>query len=169
MSRNRVSPITGVPTGALIVRVAVCVVLNHSFATDKSGVRVEAVVEESVRICIRLFERVLVLEIDGMTTPSTAKTPAALLERVVSEASPSSIVVPMVADVPMFRALSALIPPDVLIAPVVELVVSSVDGMNTEALAPVPPSVRSVVAPARAVKEAVGVVILVVIAGEVID
>ena len=61
-------------------------------AADRSGARVAALVVELVRGLTRLLVNVLVLEIVGTTTPSTASTPAALLERVVSEALPSSIV-----------------------------------------------------------------------------
>jgi hypothetical protein len=74
----------------------------------------------------------------------------------------------MVAVVPMFKALAALIPPEVRIAPVVLEVVSRVEGKKVEALAPVPPKVRRVVAPANAVNEVEAVVIEVVIAGLVI-
>jgi len=77
--------------------------------------------------------------------------------------------VPKVPVVPIFKALAAEIPPEVRMAPVIELVVSRVEGANSEAEAPVPPMVRRVVAPAKAVKEVDGVVIEVVIAGEVID
>jgi hypothetical protein len=70
--------------------------------------------------------------------------------------------------VPTFRALAAEMPPEVRIAPVIEEVASSVDGKNVDALAPVPPRVRSAVAPARAVKDVLDVVIDVVISGEVI-
>lgn len=43
-----------------------------------------------VRFVIRLLDSVLVLEIDGTTTPSTARTPAADRDSVVSDAAPSS-------------------------------------------------------------------------------
>ena len=78
-----------------------------------------------------------------------------------------TIEVPNVPVVPILSAFAAEIPPEVLIAPVTELVVSRVDGAKSDALAPVPPIVRSVVAPAKAVKEVDGVVILVLMAGEV--
>ena len=75
--------------------------------------------------------------------------------------------VPTVTVVPAFIAFAALMPPLVRIAPVVLLVASSVDGANMDALAPVPPIVRSVVAPAKAVKEASAQSSDVVIVGEV--
>lgn len=68
----------------------------------------------------------------------------------------------------MLPALAAEIPPEVRIAPVVEEDVSSVLGANKDALAPVPPIVRSVVAPANAVNEVDGVVMLVAMSGDVI-
>ncbi len=78
-----------------------------------------------------------------------------------------TIEVPNVPVVPILRAFAAEIPPEVRIAPVVGLVVSRVDGINSDAEAPVPPIVRSVVAPAKAVKETEPVVIEVVKAGDV--
>ena len=77
------------------------------------------------------------------------------------------VVVGIVIVVPMFKDLAAEIPPEVLIAPVIEEVASSVDGANNEALAPVPPMVSNVVAPAKAVNDVELVVILVVMSGEV--
>jgi hypothetical protein len=75
--------------------------------------------------------------------------------------------VPNVPVVPILSALAAEIPPDVRIAPVIELVVSKVDGANKEADAPVPPIVSNVVAPAHAVKEVDPVVTEVVKLGDV--
>ena len=75
--------------------------------------------------------------------------------------------VPTVTVVPAFIAFAALMPPLVRIAPVVLLVASSVDGAKSDALAPVPPIVRSVVAPAKAVNDVLAVVTLVVNAGDV--
>lgn len=114
--------------------------------------------------------------------PSTAITAAAEREMVVSVAAPSSMV-PTVAEfdvpivrlpppvivVPILSALAALMPPLVRIAPVVLVVVSSVDGKNEDAEAPVPPMVINVVAPAKAVNEVDGVVIEVVMSGLVND
>lgn len=129
------------------------------------GVALDVVVP--VRFVTRLLVKVFVLEIDGITTPSIDRTPAEAVS-VFWVACPSSILVPTVRVVPMFPALAAEIPPDVRMAPVVEDVVSSVDGAKSEAEAPVPPIVSKVVAPAKAVNEVEAVVTLVVIAGEVI-
>lgn len=71
--------------------------------------------------------------------------------------------------VPILAAFAAEIPPEVLIAPVIDEVASSVLGANIEALAPVHPIVSRVVAPARAVNDVLAVVMLVVKSGEVID
>ena len=103
--------------------------------------------------------------------PAVMRPEAVRVETVVVakvEVPVTSSVPPNVPLVPMLRALAAEIPPEVLMAPVIELVVSKVLGANSEAAAPVPPIVRSVVAPAKAVNETDGVVILVVMAGEVI-
>ena len=54
-----------------------------------------------VRFVTRLFVSVFVLEILGITTPSTASTPAAERDSVVSEACPSSILPVVVAVVPV--------------------------------------------------------------------
>jgi hypothetical protein len=67
----------------------------------------------------------------------------------------------------MFNAFAAEIPPEVLIAPVIEVVASRVLGANRDALDPVPPIVNKVVAPAKAVNEVEVVVTLVVRSGEV--
>lgn len=79
------------------------------------------------------------------------------------------IEVPKVPVVPILSALAALMPPLVLIAPVVLLVASNVEGKNEDAEAPVPPIVINVVAPANAVKEVDGVVTEVVKSGDVKD
>lgn len=76
---------------------------------------------------------------------------------------------PIVSEVPIHALLAALSPPLVRIAPVMLLEASSVEGANSEALAPVPPMVNNVVAPAKAVNEVEAVVIDVVISGLVID
>ena len=84
-------------------------------------------------------------------------------------AAVSVIAPPNVPVVPIFNAFAALMPPLVRSAPVVLDVASSVDGRNVDALAPVPPNVNRVVAPAHAVNETVGVVTEVVKSGEVND
>lgn len=60
---------------------------------------------------------------------------------------------PSVMFAPTLRALAAEMPPLVRIAPVVLDVASSVDGTSMDALAPVPPMVSRVVAPAKAVND----------------
>ena len=73
-----------------------------------------------------------------------------------------------VSVVPNHACLAADKPPEVLIAPVMLLVASRVDGKNVDAAAPVPPKVKSVVAPAHAVNEVDACVMLGVVAGLVI-
>ena len=116
------------------------------------------VVRVIVRVAAELFVTVFIEAVTG----TVAAFPLAVIALLVFIIAPA-----IVAFVPIFNALAAEIPPEVLIAPVVEDVVSSVLGANNEALAPVPPIVRSVVAPAKAVKEVEAVVILVVTSGEV--
>ena len=73
----------------------------------------------------------------------------------------------MFASPPTHRALVTPKPPAVLKEPVEIEVESRVPGMATLAVAPVPPRVSKVVAPAQAVKVVLPVVMLVVVAGEV--
>lgn len=151
----------------IVVAADIAVRWNISYVSF-SGVKDALFAAEYTLAVILLFVRVFVLEIVGTVTHSTAITQADTRESVVSVACQSSIVVPIVATVQIFNALAALIPPDVLIAPVVDDVVSSVLGANIEADAPVPQIVKRVVAPAQAVKDVEAVVTLVVCAGEVI-
>lgn len=90
------SPVAGVPDRFVVMLVMAAPrpvkIWRSTLSEFVDGVAPGAFVV-AVRRVIRLFVSVLVLEIDGMTTPSTAKTPAAERESVVSDAFPSSIVV----------------------------------------------------------------------------
>jgi hypothetical protein len=140
---------------------------SYTSVTSTSITAVASSVVVTTLCVIALLVSVLVEEIVGIATHCNVTTQAEPLASVVSVACHSSIEVHIVSVVQMFQALAADIPQEVLIAHVVEDVVSSVLGANIEALAHVHHIVRSVVAQARAVNEAEAVVILVVNAGDV--
>jgi hypothetical protein len=114
--------------------------------------------------------------VDGRTMAVAVPAIAGALSTLVPEVAPyitrlpaiGPVAFPIVTDVPNHAALAALIPPEVLMAPVIEEEVSRVLGKRVDALPPVPPRVKRVVAPAKAVNEVEVVVMLVVTSGEVI-
>ena len=152
----------GVP---VTVPIAVAEAIKPPLTAGKvSAVAVPATAKGEIVTSPEVLPNILIPPLVVVFAPRTIWGTAA----VKVAAPPTVIVVPMVAVVPMFNAFAALIPPEVRIAPVTLEDVSRVDGKKVDALAPVPPKVKSVVAPAKAVKEVDAVVMDVVNAGLVI-
>lgn len=100
MSMRRVSPSTGVPERLDVIEVMAWA-SPVMWATSVLSVLITGVadcVTAGARFVTRLFVSVFVEDMLGMTTPSTASTPAAERESVVSDAFPSSMVVICGAD-----------------------------------------------------------------------
>ena len=166
---SSLSPSEGVPDRLVVIEViAVPSPVKFIISTLSVfvvGVAPGAFVVVSLLVTL-LFVSVFVEDMEGTTTPSTASTPAALLERVVSEAAPSSMVPAVTAvDVPNPKEV---MPAIVMSLPVWVMVASPLSQFIT------PPSARNrsenieEVEPRATVSVIVGT-ILVVMVGAIIS
>ena len=104
---KRVCQSVGVPVTVNVVAFAIAE-SSYSSVISVSITAVASSVVVTTRFVIRLFVSVLVLLIVGTVTPSTAITPAALRDIVVSDACQSSIVPVVVAPVVLPRDIVGL-------------------------------------------------------------